>query len=166
MWQYQSQCFHKIGRYGAAQKCLYETLNQLRAAIESESGENGLDENYPLVQDLGGIIHPEEESLLISIDEIFGSCLKTIQASKQVIVAQCHPFLTLAANIFIQHDPLKSLISAKFALMILGRTDNEILEYILEAILKHLNKPQNSIFEQNDPETERYYITLKKLVGY
>lgn len=38
VWQYSTQCYHKIKRSGAALKCLLETMNQLQIAIEPEKG--------------------------------------------------------------------------------------------------------------------------------
>ena len=169
VWQYSTQCFHRIGRHGAALKCLYETLSKLQAAIEAEGGENKLEEGeheMEVLGDLEGIIHPEEQKLILKIDEVFGNSVAAIRNAREEILTQCHPFLSLSANIFIQHDPLKSLISSKLALMILKKNDNEIMQYVLEAILKQLNRPSVSILEQNDPENQNYFKTLKKLVTH
>ena len=40
------------------------------------------------------------------------------------------------------------------------------MQYILEAILKQLNRPSVSILEQNNVENQNYLKTLKKLASH
>lgn len=90
VWQYSTQCFYQIGRYAAALKCLYETLSKLQKAIETDKGENELRDSQSeleVLKDLDGIIHLQEEDLILSIDEVFGNSIKAIRDAKQEIVA-------------------------------------------------------------------------------
>ena len=45
------------------------------------------------------------------------------------------------------------------------KSDNSVRPFILEAILKHLNLPNTSIFEQNNVLNQKYLQSLEDLIS-
>lgn len=89
-----------------------------------------------------------------------------MQEARQEVLEQCYPFLALSASIYIQHDARKAIIAAKHALQVSpGKEDSQLMQCILEAILKQLNVPATSILEQNNPANARYTKILNKLIS-
>lgn len=76
-WSFLTQCFLLIHRHGAALKCLYKTLSQLKSVIKPCKAKASIC-NSPLNDLLDELFSHSQVSVLLNTEKVFGDAYRAI----------------------------------------------------------------------------------------